>query len=89
MALAHFMKNISTSQWSYDATKEAYVLTIPASDIGFTPAYSYGVIKVLRTDSVAQRFKNVICHYEIDGSGNFYLYSAEQFNGKVVLSQDE
>lgn len=89
MALAHFMRNIQTSAWEYDSTKEAFVFTIPVADIGFTPAYAYGVIKVLRTDSVTQRFRNVICHYEIDGSGNFYLYSAEKFAGKVVLSKDE
>lgn len=84
-----YSKVLYPSYFVWNETKQKYIVTIEADAIGFNSSQYFGVVKVLRKDDSDSPWRNVIFQYEIDNSGNLYLYFDTTFTGKVTVLKDE
>jgi len=83
-----FSKVLYPNMFILDETTGKYVVTITAETIGFGTQH-LGIVKVQRKESNTDNWKPVLYYYEVDTSGNVYLYFDIIFTGKVSFITDE
>lgn len=83
-----YAKVLYPNMFIYDETINKYVVTITAEMLGFSNSQHFGVVKVQRKESDEGNWKQVLFYYEVDTSGNAYLYFDFAFTGKVSFSTD-
>lgn len=87
--MAQYSTTFDTSVFEYDSTKELYKTVFNTSNLtGFSGGFEFSAISILKYDTTTGRFRETLAHYEIDTSGNLYLYASESFNGKITIITD-
>ena len=87
--MAQYSTTFDTSVFEYDSAKELFKTVFNTSNLtGFTGGFEFSAISILKYDTTRNRFCETLAYYEIDSSGNLYVYTAEKFNGKITIITD-
>lgn len=87
--MAQYSTTFNTSVFEYDETKELFKTVFNTSNLtGFNGSFEFSAISILKYDTTTNRFCETLSHYEIDSSGNLYVYAADKFNGKITIITD-
>lgn len=87
--MAIYTTTFDTSVFEYDEIKELYKTVFNTTNLtGFSGSFDFSAISILKYDTTRNRFCETLSYYEIDTSGNLYVYAREQFNGKITIITD-
>ena len=85
--MAAYIDSFTTNAFQSDTASGKFKMTLFADTLCLGGGMDIRLSKLWR--NTGGKFENVIAAYEVDTSGNMYIYSDEPFNGRLVVTTDE